>query len=314
MADLKECVPHIPDYENYYYFVINLITHTVPEPTPAAYLQELSKRVPEIEYLGPLVDAVQIRVKKSDEIDLLKLISGFENINGVASAKLQQLADSSIRQKMFSNEILINIISSVFEEIKNEEDKNFNIRLVNRKFFYISTKILFSNAFAYIKAEKLLCLYIYNTHFEEFFKSMALLIFKIESGMRFDYFYHMLEGINRLYDCNFLIGLLKHLTFEQFIKAVYLGIQEANNYEKYSEIVKLLLSHIGNLKSIDLTINDFQIFSNLNIFNDKEFVYHFASSIASVKLSKYWDGVPNISNLFEIANIEEVRKFRFTFK
>ena len=124
MADLKECVLHKPDYENYYYFAINLITHTVPEPTPAAYLQNLSKRVPEIEYLGSvfhLVDAVQIRVKKSDEIDLLELISGFEDINGVASVKLQQPADSSIRQKMFSNEILINIISSVCEEIKNEQ-------------------------------------------------------------------------------------------------------------------------------------------------------------------------------------------------
>ena len=52
----------------------------------------MSKRVPEIEYLGPVIhlyDAIQIRVKKSDEIDILGLIDGFENINGVASAELQ---------------------------------------------------------------------------------------------------------------------------------------------------------------------------------------------------------------------------------
>jgi len=96
MTGIKGYAPHAPhksDYENYYYFAINLITHTVPEPTPAAYLQRLSLRVPEIEYIGPvghLDDAVQVRVKKSEEIDLTGLVHAFEAINGVESAELQQ--------------------------------------------------------------------------------------------------------------------------------------------------------------------------------------------------------------------------------
>ena len=84
---------HEPDYENYYYFAINLITHTVPEPTPAVYLQKLSLRVPEIEYIGPVVyldDAVQVRVKKSEVGDIIGLVDGFANIRGVESAELQQ--------------------------------------------------------------------------------------------------------------------------------------------------------------------------------------------------------------------------------
>ncbi|GBC07235.1 hypothetical protein RclHR1_07320008 [Rhizophagus clarus] len=92
MVDVEIYIPHKPDYENYYYFAINLITHIVPEPSPATYLQRLSRRIPELEYVGPvgrLDDAVQVRVKKSDEVDIEGLICGFETINGVESAELQ---------------------------------------------------------------------------------------------------------------------------------------------------------------------------------------------------------------------------------
>ena len=65
----------------------------------------MSKRVPEVEYLGPdihLIDAVQIRVKKSDEIDLLGLIDGFETINGVSSAELQQPTEQNSDTSLMS--------------------------------------------------------------------------------------------------------------------------------------------------------------------------------------------------------------------
>jgi hypothetical protein len=81
------------DNENYFYFIIKIITHTVPEPPPATYLQRLSKRIPEIEVLGPVIhldDAIKIRVNKSDGIDIKGLIDGFESINGVARAELIQ--------------------------------------------------------------------------------------------------------------------------------------------------------------------------------------------------------------------------------
>jgi hypothetical protein len=93
MCDIEVFTPHKPDHENYFYFAINLITHAVPEPSPATYLQGLSKRIPELEYVGPvghLDDALQVRVKKSDEIDLRLLKNGFETIKGVESAELQK--------------------------------------------------------------------------------------------------------------------------------------------------------------------------------------------------------------------------------
>ncbi|CAB4410167.1 unnamed protein product [Rhizophagus irregularis] len=92
MCDVQVFAPHKPDFENYYYFAINLITRVIPEPSPATYLQGLSQRIPELEYLGPvghLDDAVQVRVKKSEEIDIDGLIDGFETIKGVESAELQ---------------------------------------------------------------------------------------------------------------------------------------------------------------------------------------------------------------------------------
>ena len=93
MCDVELYRPHKPDYENYHYFAINLITQIIPEPSPESYLEKLSRRNPEIEYIGPighLNDAVQVRVKKSEITDLTGLKKGFASINGVESVEIQE--------------------------------------------------------------------------------------------------------------------------------------------------------------------------------------------------------------------------------
>src|SRR4051794_34141918 len=92
MSDAELNRPHKPDYENYFYFVINL-TQIRPESSPEAHFEKLSRRNLEIEYIGPigyLDDAVLVRVKKSEIIDLTALTKEFEDINGVESVELQE--------------------------------------------------------------------------------------------------------------------------------------------------------------------------------------------------------------------------------
>ena len=127
-------------------------------------------------------------------------------------------------------EMLFYIISLVCEELLCEEVKNFNIRLVNRSFLNISTKILFSNAFAYIKAYKLICLYIYNIPIDEILdgpvnmRRMALLLCEKERKDKLVEFYYMLGKINSSYAEHELIGYLNnHMNFEIFLETLYSG-------------------------------------------------------------------------------------------
>lgn len=91
MSSIVENMPLKSDFDNYYYFALNL-SSIVPEPCPTITLARFSLRIPEIEYLGRvghLNDVVQVRVKKNNDIDLTRLQEALVMVNGVESVELQ---------------------------------------------------------------------------------------------------------------------------------------------------------------------------------------------------------------------------------